>query len=59
VLLFGQEGPGLSAAALANVDGVVHITQEGSTRSINVAAAAAIAMFSWRLRHGLASARSG
>jgi tRNA G18 (ribose-2'-O)-methylase SpoU len=59
VLLFGQEGPGLSAAALAHVDGVVHIAQEGSTRSINVAAAAAIAMFSWRLRHGLASGRSG
>ena len=59
VLLFGQEGPGLSEAALAHVDGVVHITQEGSTRSINVAAAAAIAMFSWRLRHGLASGGSG
>ena len=47
VLLFGQEGPGLSHAALAGADAVLAITQHGSTRSINVAAAAAIAMHAW------------
>ena len=47
VLVFGQEGPGLSDEALAVADRVVAITQFGSTRSLNVAAAAAIAMHWW------------
>jgi tRNA G18 (ribose-2'-O)-methylase SpoU len=51
VLLFGQEGPGLSDDALGLADAVVSITQRGSTRSINVAAAAAIAMHSWQVQH--------
>lgn len=51
VLLFGQEGPGLSAGALAACAGVVGITQYGSTRSINVGAAAAIVMHAWIRRH--------
>ena len=51
VLLFGQEGPGLSTQALAGADAVLSITQFGSTRSINVAAAAAIAMHSWARTH--------
>jgi tRNA G18 (ribose-2'-O)-methylase SpoU len=51
LLLFGQEGPGLSEAALAGADQVLHITQYGSTRSINVAAAAAIAMHAWVCAH--------
>jgi tRNA G18 (ribose-2'-O)-methylase SpoU len=51
VLLFGQEGPGLSAQALDLARAVVSITQSGSTRSINVAAAAAIAMHTWQVRH--------
>ncbi|MDQ4137321.1 MAG: rRNA methyltransferase [Actinomycetota bacterium] len=51
VLLFGQEGPGLSDAALAAADVVVEITQFGSTRSINASAAAAIAMHSWIRQH--------
>ncbi|MEJ3403277.1 TrmH family RNA methyltransferase [Rathayibacter sp. YIM 133350] len=53
VLLFGQEGPGMSDAALAEADAVVEITQYGSTRSINASAAAAIAMHSWILQHGI------
>jgi len=48
----GQEGPGLSAEALAGADRVVEITQYGSTRSINAAASAAVAMHSWLLQHG-------
>ena len=51
VLLFGQEGPGLSDAAIAASVAVLEITQFGSTRSINASAAAAIAMHSWVMQH--------
>ncbi|MFV0320539.1 MAG: TrmH family RNA methyltransferase [Microbacterium sp.] len=47
VLLFGQEGPGLSPEALAASQTVVEITQYGSTRSINAGAAAAVVMYEW------------
>jgi tRNA G18 (ribose-2'-O)-methylase SpoU len=52
VLLFGQEGPGLSPDAVAVAQAIVEITQYGSTRSINASAAAAVAMFSWVSQHG-------
>ncbi|MBX9244801.1 RNA methyltransferase [Actinotalea ferrariae] len=51
VLLFGQEGEGLSAAAGAACADVLHIRQFGSTRSINAGAAAAIAMHTWITLH--------
>lgn len=51
VLLFGQEGPGLSLEAIAASDTVVEITQFGSTRSLNASAAAAIIMHSWIQEH--------
>jgi len=47
VLLFGQEGPGLSEEAREHIDVVLSIAQFGSTRSINAGAAAAIAMHAW------------
>lgn len=47
VLLFGAEGPGLSEAAAAGCTEMVGITQFGSTRSINVGAAAAVVMHAW------------
>ncbi|MGO3249359.1 MAG: TrmH family RNA methyltransferase, partial [Agrococcus casei] len=47
VLLFGQEGPGLSDEAVAAADSAVVIRQFGSTRSLNAAAAAAIVMHEW------------
>ncbi|ALJ21812.1 TrmH family RNA methyltransferase [Microbacterium sp. No. 7] len=47
VMLFGQEGPGLSSEALEAADAVIEITQYGSTRSINASAAAAIVMHEW------------
>jgi tRNA G18 (ribose-2'-O)-methylase SpoU len=47
VLLFGQEGPGLSDEARKHCDAVLSIAQFGSTRSINAGAAAAIAMHAW------------
>jgi tRNA G18 (ribose-2'-O)-methylase SpoU len=51
VLLFGQEGPGLSEAAIAASQVVLEISQFGSTRSINASAAAAIAMHRWVMQH--------
>ncbi|TMM36376.1 MAG: RNA methyltransferase [Actinobacteria bacterium] len=47
VLLFGQEGPGLSAPARAACDEVLFIAQFGSTRSINAGVASGIAMHEW------------
>ena len=51
ILLFGQEGPGLSDDARAACSAVLHIEQFGSTRSINAGAAGAIAMHAWVRRH--------
>ena len=51
VLLFGQEGPGLSEAARAQLTLVVSVAQFGSTRSINAGAAAAVAMHTWVRQH--------
>ncbi|HEY0690086.1 MAG TPA: TrmH family RNA methyltransferase, partial [Kribbella sp.] len=44
ILLFGQEGPGLTEEAHEICAAVLSIAQFGSTRSINASAAAAIAM---------------
>jgi tRNA G18 (ribose-2'-O)-methylase SpoU len=51
VLLFGQEGPGLSDEARAACSRTLSIAQFGSTRSINAGAAAAIAMHAWIRQH--------
>ena len=51
VLLFGQEGPGLSEQALAASATTCEITQYGSTRSMNAGVASGIAMFAWALQH--------
>jgi tRNA G18 (ribose-2'-O)-methylase SpoU len=55
VLLFGQEGPGLSDEARSLVAAVLAIRQFGSTRSINAAAASAVAMHEWVRRHAQAA----
>jgi len=52
VMVFGEEGPGLSEEMRAAAAQVLHITQHGSTRSINAGAAAAVAMWAWMLQHG-------
>jgi tRNA G18 (ribose-2'-O)-methylase SpoU len=52
ILLFGQEGPGLSADARAACDQVFSIAQYGSTRSINAGVASGIAMHAWIRAHG-------
>jgi len=59
VLLFGQEGTGLSLEARAVCDGLIAISQFGSTRSINVGAAAAIAMHTWIRQHAVITAVQG
>jgi tRNA G18 (ribose-2'-O)-methylase SpoU len=51
VLLLGQEGPGLSSAALDACADVLSVTQSGSTRSLNAGAAAAVVMHAWVRRH--------
>ena len=51
VMLFGQEGPGLSEGARAICTRVLSIPQFGSTRSINAGVASGIAMYEWIRRH--------
>jgi tRNA G18 (ribose-2'-O)-methylase SpoU len=51
VLLFGQEGPGLTPAARGAAALTVSIAQFGSTRSINAGVAAGIAMHAWIRQH--------
>lgn len=52
ILLFGQEGQGLTPEASEAVSACLSIAQFGSTRSINAGAAAAIAMHAW-IRHNV------
>ncbi|MEO8692131.1 MAG: RNA methyltransferase [Acidimicrobiales bacterium] len=51
LLLFGQEGPGLSEPARQAATSVLSITQFGSTRSINAGVASGIAMHTWIRQH--------
>lgn len=51
VLLFGQEGPGLSEAAQEAASLVVSIAQFGTTRSINAGVAAGVVMHTWVRQH--------
>ncbi|MBI9001311.1 RNA methyltransferase [Corynebacterium sp. CCM 8864] len=51
LLLFGQEGPGVTEAARAGALMTCSIAQFGSTRSINAGVAAGIAMHRWVTQH--------
>lgn len=51
VLLFGQEGPGLTPQAQSASSIVCEITQYGSTRSMNAGVASGIAMYAWATQH--------
>lgn len=51
VLVFGQEGPGLTEDARKQATQVVSIAQFGSTRSINAGVAAGIVMHAWVREH--------
>ena len=57
VLFFGSESDGLSPDALFVCDTTVSIAQYGSTRSLNVGAAAAIVMHTWIRQHAPAPPR--
>ena len=52
LLIFGQEGPGITDEAKAGAALTVSIAQFGSTRSINAGVAAGIAMHAWIAQHG-------
>jgi len=51
VMLFGQEGAGMSDEGVAICTVVLAISQYGSTRSMNASAAGAIAMYAWAMQH--------
>lgn len=51
MLVFGQEGPGVSDDAQQQADLTVSIAQFGSTRSINAGVAAGIVMHAWIRQH--------
>ena len=51
LLLFGQEGAGMSDEGIAACSVMYAIDQYGSTRSMNASAAGAIAMYHWALQH--------
>lgn len=51
LLIFGAEGPGITDDAKAGARLTVSIAQFGSTRSINAAVAAGIAMHTWVRQH--------
>lgn len=51
VLVFGQEGPGLSPEMQLHCSVVYSIAQYGSTRSINAGVASGIAMHTWIREH--------
>ena len=51
VLVFGQEGPGLSYEVREAATMVCSIAQYGSTRSINAGVASGIAMHAWIRQH--------
>ncbi|MDA3039572.1 MAG: rRNA methyltransferase [Actinomycetota bacterium] len=58
VLVFGQEGPGLSETIRPLLAECRSIAQFGSTRSINAGVASGIAMHTWITQHASAGLRS-
>ena len=55
VLLFGNEGLGLSSEAIESCSEFFEIEQNGSVRSMNASVAGAIAMYAWRIQHRTAN----
>lgn len=53
VLVFGGEGPGLSAEMVGASEQMVMIEQFGSTRSVNVGVASGIVMYAWMRQYSL------
>ncbi len=59
LMIFGQEGTGITEESLACADAVVSIPQFGSVRSLNVGVAAGIAMYDYHMKLGFATAPGG
>jgi tRNA G18 (ribose-2'-O)-methylase SpoU len=53
VLVFGGEGPGLSAEMISASSRMIAIPQFGSTRSVNVGVASGIMLYEWTRRNVL------
>lgn len=51
LIIFGEEGAGITQETLAMADHVVSITQFGSVRSMNVGTASGIAMYDFMRKH--------
>ena len=51
MLLFGNEGVGLTKEAIQACSKICEITTSGSTRSLNSSVAAGIAMYHWQKNH--------
>ena len=51
LMIFGQEGPGITEEARLGSSATLSIAQFGSTRSINASVAAGIAMHAWIAQH--------
>jgi tRNA G18 (ribose-2'-O)-methylase SpoU len=51
ILLFGSEDSGIPDAILARADAIVSIPIEGLVNDFNVAIAAGIAMYDWKVKH--------
>jgi tRNA G18 (ribose-2'-O)-methylase SpoU len=51
LMIFGQEGPGITEEARLGASATLSIAQFGSTRSINASVAAGIAMHVWIAQH--------
>lgn len=51
LLVFGQEGPGLSTRSRAAAERICAITMYGSTRSLNAGVASGIALHEWARTH--------
>ncbi len=51
MLLFGNEGIGLTAQAKQLCENIYEISMSGSTRSLNSSVAAGIAMYHWQAHH--------
>ena len=59
MLVFGQEGPGLSPQLRSVCASTLAIASYGSTRSINAGAAAAVAMHTWVRQHAVPPVPAG
>lgn len=53
MLVFGQEGPGLSPEMQTHCRHIIAIEQFGSTRSVNVGVAAGVVMYEWVRRNAI------